>query len=226
MTSDLFHKLCLQASCLAVRQRGRIGNLVLSVNNGGESLIREPEMLYAFCRTLDAGEHRYGIEVPTGRRYRFVDQLRDRTMRARHDLVILEDSRPDVLVELKRDQPAAYGEDYPAISKDLRKLLLEKAGGKVMFHICHAADAGTLPAVIQKYVASFAFATATVAAEQVESANDNSWFAFYLLVLHDRNDDQQAVLRRFMAPSLAALRVSMPGLQLRHFDSELIPRGD
>jgi hypothetical protein len=224
MTSDQFHELCRQASRLAAGVPGRIGNLVLSVDDRGESVIREPEMLHAFCRILDAGEHSYGIEVPTDGRYRFVDQVGERTMRARHDLVIFGQSGPEVLVELKREQPAAKGEDFPAISKDLRKLLLEEAGGKCMFHLCHASDAGTLPAVIKKYVAAFAFAMASVDAREVERVSSPSWFAFYLVALHDRNDNQQAVLRRFLAPSLAALRAEMPVLDLDQFDPELIPR--
>ena len=59
-----------------------------------------------------------------------------------------------------------------------------------MFHLCHASDAGTLPAVIQKYVAAFAFAMASVDAEEVERVGARTWFAFYLLVLHDKLDVQ------------------------------------
>jgi hypothetical protein len=146
-------------------------------------------------------------------------------MRARHDLEIFGESGPEVLVELEREQPAAKAEDYPAISKDLRKLLLEEAAGKTMFHLCHASDAATLPAVIKKYVAAFAFAMASVEAEEVERGSGRSWFSFYLLVLHDRNDNHQAVLRRFVAPSLAALLANMPALDLDQFDPEVITRG-
>lgn len=171
MEEATFRGLCVEVSKLAVAQPGRIGNLVLSVDGCGESLIREPEMIHAFARTLDAKGDSYGIEVPTDGRYRFVDQVGERTMRARHDLVIFGEAGPEVLVELKREQPATRGEDYPAISKDLRKLLLEEALGKSMFHIFHASDAGTLPAVLSKYVAAFAFASASVDDGEAERAS-------------------------------------------------------
>src|SRR3954451_22077927 len=102
MTSDDFHQLCRRASHRAVRQPGRIDNLKLSVNKRGESHIREPEMVYDFSRELDVDGGTYGIEVPTGGRYRFVDQVGDRRMRARHDLVIFGEREPEVLVEFKR----------------------------------------------------------------------------------------------------------------------------
>jgi hypothetical protein len=219
-----FHKICVDATRYAVRESGRIGNLVVSVDRRGESLIREPEMIHAFAQALDEEGKRYGIKVPTGGRYRFVDQVGERTMRARHDLVIFGEAGPEVLVELKRNQPASKGEDYPRISKDLRKLLLEEAGGKAMFHICHASNAGTVPAVARKYVAAFSLASASVEAADAEHTSAESWFVFYILVLYDRNDDQKAVLRHFAAPTPAALREAMPGLTIDQFQRQVISR--
>src|SRR4051794_30722004 len=109
MIPERFHELCVQASTLAVRQRDHIGNLRLTQVRGKEPTIREPEMLHAFCRTLDGPRWNltYGIEVPTGGLYRFVDEEVDqRAIKARHDLVLFEEAGPDVLVELKREQPA------------------------------------------------------------------------------------------------------------------------
>ena len=73
MTPDQFRELCRDASRMATSQPGRIGNLVLSKDKRGESLIREPEMLHAFGRTIDARPQpaAFGIEVPTIGLYRF-----------------------------------------------------------------------------------------------------------------------------------------------------------
>ena len=209
MDQERFHKLCLEASGLAVKERDRIGNLRLTQKNDrNEPLIREPEMLHAFCRTLDdpKWEIPYGIEVPTKGLYRFVDEEGEKTVRARHDLVLFDGANSDVLVELKTGQPSASGDDHPAISKDLRKLLLEKAGGKCMFHICHASGSETLSAVIKKYDAAFTFAKARV--EETEAGLDRDapgWFAVFVLVLYDRLRNGEPVLHRYVAQSLSSL---------------------
>ena len=218
MTPERFHEICVEASKKAVREHGQIGFLKLSTNDDGESLIREPEMIYAFAATLSESRLYHGIEVPTDGQYRFVDQDEGKKMRARHDLVIFGKEGPDVLVELKRGQPAKKGDDHPAISKDLRKLLLEKAAGKSMFHICHASFSDTLPAVVSKYVVAFRKAWASVDVAEAERASAGSWFAFYLLVLYERTKEKQAVLRRFLAPTLAELRGKMLGLTVDDFN--------
>ncbi len=97
--------MCHRASHLAVSQPGRIGNLVLSVNKRNESLIREPEMVYAFGRVLDGDGRRYGIEVPTVGLYWFTPRQGRKTIRARHDLVLFDGGERDVLVEFKKGQP-------------------------------------------------------------------------------------------------------------------------
>lgn len=227
MDQERFHGLCLQASSLAVRDRDRIGNLRLTQQNErGEPIIREPEMLHTFCRTLDKLEWQitYGIEVPTDGSFRFVPIPGNRRVKARHDLVLLAGDKPDALVELKREQPASRGEDYPAISKDLRKLLLEMAPGKSMFHICHASDAGTLRAVVGKYVAAFAFAWSSVDSGEAERASGESWFSIHILVLYDRSDEKKPVLYHYAVRSLAALRTAMPGLTIEQFTREVIRR--
>lgn len=206
MDRNRFHELCLEASRLAVTHRDRIGNLRLTQKNErGEPIIREPEMVHAFCRTLDGPgwQTPYGIEVPTQKLYRFVDEEGEKTIRARHDLVLFEGAEPDVLVELKTGQPAASadGDDHPAISKDLRKLLLEKAPGKAMFHICHASDRGTLPAIIKKYEAALAFTMARIE-ELGEMLDASAWFDLYVLVLYDRKEGGQPYLHRYTPPHL------------------------
>lgn len=201
MERQRFFDLCVEASRLAVRDRGRIGNLRLTQQNERkEPIIREPEMLHAFCRTLDGPEWQtsYGIEVPTEKLYRFVDEEGEKTIRARHDLVLFSGDDSDVIVELKTGQPAASadGDDHPAISKDLRKLLLEKAPGKAMFHICHAADSGTLPALIKKYNLALRFAIARI--EELGQVREPfDWLDLYVLVLYERNPGGQPAIHRF-----------------------------
>jgi hypothetical protein len=52
MDQKMFHETCVEASKTAVSQPGRIGRLKLSMNDAGESLMRAPEMVHAFARTL------------------------------------------------------------------------------------------------------------------------------------------------------------------------------
>lgn len=223
MDAAFFRALCCEASKLAVVNRDRIGQMRLTQKRGNEPTIREPEMLHAFCRTLDQPNWKkpYGIEVPTDGRFRFVTTPGDRRVKARHDLVFLDGDVPVVLVELKREQPSGNCDGYPAISKDLRKLLLERAPGKAMFHICHASDRGTIPAVTDKYRASIAFAKASIEADGL-SINDTGWFALMILVLYDRNNDGQACLHTFISTSVAELLDMSPIFPLERFNSQFI----
>ena len=218
MDRDAFHELCHQASHLAVKEPGRIGNLVLSLNERGESIIREPEVLYAFCRTLDTDRRAYGVEVPTFGLYRFVKKDGVKTMRARHDLVLVESGKRDVLIEFKKGQPG--GTNSPTIGKDFQKLLREDAtSGKAMFHICQAAKKRTIPALIKKYNVAFADARTIVAGHDL-SHNDEKWFALYILVMIDRTEKRSMLLSK-VADSLPEPLANDPVFD--HLDRELIP---
>lgn len=241
MDQATFHELCHQASHLAVAVEGRIGDLVLmQANDGDEPIIREPEMRHAFCLTLEGERWRlpYGIEVPTKRQYRFVDETGENKTSARHDLVLLTETaegfKRDVLFESKREQPSLVarpdGIDCPAISKDYRKLLMEEGqSGKCMFHICHAANRGTLPAVLEKYNAGLTRARTRSLADATAlgadlSHNERCWFALYILVVNDRNHANQPYLHSYVAPSLSALLANTPVFQIGHFTGEPVPR--
>jgi hypothetical protein len=210
---------------------GRIGNLVLTqTNDSDEPVIREPEMRQAFCLTLDKEDWElpYGIEVPTKRQYRFVDETGGVKTSARHDLVVLTETEEgfarDVLFESKREQPKLVSRpdriDCPAISKDYRKLLMEEGkSGKCMFHICHAANRGTLLAVLEKYNAGFSRALAKSRADAATlginlDQNEQCWFALYILVVNDRNHRNQPFLHSYVAPSLTALLANSPIFQI------------
>jgi hypothetical protein len=219
MDHSFFHELCHEASHLAVRQPGHIGNLVLTTNHRDESPIREPEMLHAFGRTLDAQGGRYGIEVPTVGLYRFTKTEGKKTRRARHDLVLFKNRERDVLIELKKGQPG--GKDSPAIGKDLQKLVREKASGKCMFHICDTAEEPTVPAVIKKYNAALADTLTKVAGHDLRH-NGESWFALYILVLIDR-EKKRPLLLSYRAPTLAGF-LADPVFHLERFKVEHVPR--
>jgi len=208
---------------LAASQPGRIGNLVLSLNKRGESLIREPEMLHAFGRTLDAGARRvpYGIEVPTIGLYRFTTKQGQKMIRARHDLVLFEGGTRDVLIEFKKGQPG--GKSSPAISKDLQKLLRENAeSGKAMFHICHAAKKRTIPTLLDKYNEALTDARAAVAGHDL-THNDKKWFALHILVLIDRKKKRAILLSR-RGGSLPELLAKQPVFQYEDFNPEDVRR--
>lgn len=216
MKSDQFRELCRDASRLATTQPGKIGNLVLSKDERGESLIREPEMLYAFGRTIEGRPQPvpYGIEVPTIGLYRFTTKKGEKVRRALHDLVLFEGGARDVLIEFKKGQPG--GKAAPAIAKDLQKLLREKAAsGKVMFHICHAADSRTLRRLLDKYNDALTEARNAVAAHDL-THNDARWFAFYILALTDRKA-KRAVLREKRVDSVSELLAKTPVFQLDDF---------
>ena len=213
--------MCHRASHLAVSQPGRIGNLVLSVNKRNESLIREPEMVYAFGRVLDGDGRRDGIEVPTVGLYRFTPRQGRKTIRARHDLVLFDGGERDVLVEFKKGQPG--GKASPAIGKDFQKLLREEVkSGKAMFHICHAAKQKTVPALIGKYNRALAAARAAVAGHDL-THNERNWFALYILVLIDRRQKRVILLSR-RAGSLPELLEKDPVFQYEDFNPEYVPR--
>jgi hypothetical protein len=80
------------------------------------------------------------------------------------------------------------------IRKDFEKLLLEGAvDGKSMLHICHAADNGTIPALLPKYNAAIrqAIRLARPAAERLDLRDpllDPCWFEFFVLVVRQRGE--------------------------------------
>ena len=197
--------------------------MILTQKIAAEPLIREPEMLHAFCRTLDTQGVIYGIETPTELAYRFVDEIGENRVSARHDLVLLTgDERQwkrEVLVELKR------GQNFRTISKDLQKLFREDGCGKCMFHICHAVDRGAIPALVEKYNLAFdaAIVTAKHDAEIVGRpiAVEGCWFSFYILALRDRRQNNQPELYAYRSPSLADLHARQPVFDMGYFEPSL-----
>lgn len=188
---------------IAVRP-DRIGNLVLTqTRKGDEPTLREPEMRTALQQEADHRGLLYGIEVPTRHTYQFTGIGKRRALT---DFALLDPETPnevrDVLVELKEGQPSGKdaeveGEvvaDSPAISKDLHKLRAERVRyGRCMLHICQAANAGTLPALVKKYDAAMrralVSASATVgdtAAAHSQKEASEPWFILLILVLRQR----------------------------------------
>ncbi len=201
MTRDDFISFLLAASRRAIRQPGRIGRLVLTQTDGfPNGRLREPEMRHALAQEAEVRDIPYGIEVPTVGAYRFTKEPGTAKMAARHDFVLLERDATanDVLLELKAGQPAVERDDLeelvdcPAISKDLQKLLRERASsGLCMLHVLHATDKGTIPALLQKYGVALRRAVEE-AKDDIERAKDedvirNRWFVFAILVQHQRN---------------------------------------
>jgi hypothetical protein len=196
-------------------QFGQIGQLVLTQKAlREEPEIREPEMRHALAQEAESQKLWYGIEVPTKEKYRFVDMPGERKVAARHDFVILEQARPDanrsILLELKRGQPAMEIRDRqwhcPAITKDFQKLLLEQAtDGKGILHILHAANAGTLEAVLQKYRAAL-----TRALELPNIQQPSCWFILFILVVYQRGQQRQ------IAPVLRHLGLDNFGPELQN----------
>ena len=94
--------------------------------------------------------------------------------------------------------------DYPKITKDLHKLWAEPGRhGRCMFHICQAANAGTMPALVAKYDAVTQNAR-DLAAETVRrqygsvqrNGMPDGWFLLLILILHQRGDKIGSYLHR------------------------------
>ena len=94
----------------------------------------------------------------------------------------------------------------PAITKDFQKLLLEQAtDGKGILHILHAANAGTLEAVLQKYRAAL-----TRALELPNIQQPSCWFILFILVVYQRGQQRQ------IAPVLRHLGLDNFGPELQN----------
>lgn len=203
MDATEFHAFVSASAVRAVRTEGRISRLVVTQKTENlEPKIREPEMRHAMAQEAESRpeEVLYGIEVPTREKYRFTTAPGEQVVSARHDFVILPEGRFDAdrlnVVELKKDQPALEGTgddiDCPAIRKDIMKLILEKAEhGKSMIHICHAANSGTIPAVLHKYNAALwqgLRMSRPIAARLglLDPFEDPTWFTLFVLVVHRR----------------------------------------
>ncbi len=203
MNQDKFREFVVAASKQAINPVGKIGHLVLTQTvPTGEPEIREPEMRHALAQEAERRLLTYGIEVPTDLKYRFVDATGERKVAARHDFVILEQANAgwnrSILLELKRDQPAMEIREgqlcCPAISKDFQKLLLEQAtNGKGLLHILHAADAGTLDALLQKYRVALtgALGASRKALELLKTRPQSCWFTLFILVVRCRGQQGQ-----------------------------------
>lgn len=177
-----------------------MGCLVYTQTESAQPKLREPELQFAFGMQAEALGLLYGVEVPTRELYRFTREDGLGRRRGCMDFVLLGAPTPDaarlVLTEFKEGQPSTLTDERgtycPAISKDLEKLLREPAAsGKSMVHICHAANAGTVQAVLAKYNAGLKRAVEKVLVEQDPGAGspwdaDICWFEFLLLIAHQR----------------------------------------
>ena len=111
MNAEEFRVFVTAASIRAVWIPGRIGRLVLTrITDNGETILREPEMRHALAQEAESQANIfYGVEVPTRAVYRFTTAPGEQETKARHDFVVMADSRHDAerlnLLELKRDQP-------------------------------------------------------------------------------------------------------------------------
>jgi hypothetical protein len=200
MTRDEYLSFARGAAHRAIAVDGRIGCLVFTQVESGQPKLREPELQFAFGIEAGALGLLYGVEVPTQELYRFTREEGLGRRRGCMDFVILDAASPDaerlVLTEFKEGQPSTLTDERgtycPAISKDLHKLLREPAAsGKSMVHICHAANTGTIRAVLAKYDAGLKRAVENVRAEQTPGAEspweaDTCWFEFLLLIAHQR----------------------------------------
>jgi len=189
---------------------GRIGHLVCTQSRSkNEPTIREPEMRTAFQQEAEASGVFYGIEVPTKHTYSFKGKSRRKAL---IDLAFLTspiETDRDVIVEFKEGQPSGglTGDsdelDYPTITKDVHKLWAEPArSGRCMFHICQAANAGTLPAVISKYNAvtlSAKRSASITISDHKGRANEygGGWFILYVFVLRGRGTSLGSSLQRY-----------------------------
>jgi len=201
MTQDEFGAFAVKASRHAVLVPGAIGRLRLTqsypfTKTVRHPKLREPEMKHAFAQIAEREGIEYGIEVPTAEKFRFRAEAGTRTVSARHDIALYRPLAANrnavVLVELKEGQPhltampeEAGMTDARSVSKDIEKLLAERAdGGKCMFHILQFAGAGTLDAVRRKYAAavSRAINDAEKRTPAVVVDADPCWFTLAVLI--------------------------------------------
>jgi len=153
--------------------------------------------------------------VPTNHTYRFVDKEGELQRRALVDFALLGSASAtadrDVLVEFKQGQPSGVRSvedpslDYPTITKDLHKLWAEPSlHGRCMFHICQAADAGTLAAIEAKYNAvtqnAINLSAETTGGHSDPAAQNGNgpdrWFLLLILVLHQRGEKTGSFLHK------------------------------
>jgi hypothetical protein len=215
MTEAEFIEYARAAALRATSNIGQIGHLVCTqAKNPKEPILREPEMRTAFQQEAEAREMFYGIEVPTKYPYRFVDTEGQSRRRALVDFALLNSgeakSDRNVLVEFKQGQPNRVlskvddSFDYPKITKDIHKLWAEPVRhGSCMFHICQAADRGTLAATEAKYNAvtqnAMNLASATISGNLEVLRDDTTserWFLLLILVLHQRGETTGSFLHR------------------------------
>lgn len=205
MDREAFDGFVRAAARRAVQDDGKISRLVLTqASENLEPKIREPEMRHALAQVAESRpDIFYGIEAPTREGYRFTSAPGEKMVSARHDLVILSEASLNAnrmnLVELKEGQPALEGTgenmDCPMVSKDILKLILERAEhGKSMIHICHAANSGTIPALLRKY--NVAVKKALRKSLQMADPlglpcpfQDSAWFTLFVLVLRQRGQE-------------------------------------
>ena len=215
MTEAEFFEFPRSAALRATSNIGRIGHLVCTqANKKQEPTLREPEMRTAFQQEAEERKLLYGIEVPTQYKYRFVDKVGTVRRRALVDFVLLGSDPAtmdrDVLVEFKQGQPNRVLPtedtplDYPKITKDLHKLLAEPGcHGRCMFHICQAADEGTLAVIEAKYNAvaqnAMNLASKTIGENPADAQDgilSGGWFLLLILVLHQRGAKTGSLLHR------------------------------
>ena len=141
----------------------------------------------------------YSLEQPTDERYRFTPVRGVRRRRGLHDFALMpadeRQRRPLVRVEVKEGQPSARRDaagrpmDVPALSKDLRKLLLEKAiDGRAVLHVLQAANRGTLSSLLRKYRVALHAAQTHLAREHpdAEAGTRATWFSVLFLIVRRR----------------------------------------
>ena len=229
MTETEFLDFARNASSRATSNVGRVGHLICTqARNTKKPTLREPEMRTAFQQEAEERRLFYGIEVPTVYSYQFTGVG---TRRALVDFALLASDTAkadrDVLVEFKQGQPNGVRSavddtfDYPKITKDLHKLWAEPVRhGRCMFHICQAANSGTLSAVQAKYNAvtqeAITRASKTMDENPESTAADfpsDAWFLLLILVLHQRGEKTGSFLHRatweekqwkFLEPELLA----------------------
>jgi len=95
-----------------------------------------------------------------------------------------------------------------------------------MFHICHAADCGTLPAVLEKYNAGFTNAHARSLADAAKlgvdlNHNERCWLLKYFLELE--TGTRQEILERGLAPAPAEILDYLLQRRWRLSDGSKVP---
>lgn len=139
---DLF----IKASKLMVVEPDKYENLIFTQERDGKQIIREPEATYSIANELSKKGVTFGLEVPTGKKYKIKGSKPDS---ANTDLAI-EPTGKQINVEFKCDQPKP--ED---IEKDILKLLGEDVSGTAFFHILKNYNRGTMPTLLKKFETSF-----------------------------------------------------------------------